>query len=209
MARRWAVAEERGFKITSQEPSRVAVKLAGFLPDGARVWDIGSRSDRNARFFLRLGFSVDAVDVQDYSAFILDLPDELRHKVSFTQGPATGLPMRPGKYNGVLLSRLLHYLTQNEMGLVFERARLALKPGGYLALSFNATPDVELIRRKYGLDSFAHDLSAVVALLERSGFSVLSVERGAAVTMGVSYRVPAETFDLLAVKAPLGRPKKG
>ncbi len=116
-----------------------ALASAGALKPDARVLDIGAGTGRVAIAFARLGFDVVALEPS------LPMLGELRSKapeqrIQLVAGEGARLPFAEGRFDGVVLARILYLMS--DWQAVLQQARDALKPGAHLFHEWgNGHPD--------------------------------------------------------------------
>lgn len=106
--------------------------LMSRLPPKADVLDIGSKSDRTVRFFLDAGFRVTVTtETDDFSQeSFSDLP-QFRTIKRFEELNAIAV------YDAISVSDRLLHVSNHALQSSLDRMWIALKPGGFLFLSFS------------------------------------------------------------------------
>ncbi|HZT25776.1 MAG TPA: class I SAM-dependent methyltransferase [Pseudolabrys sp.] len=100
------------------------VRLSGLGP-GARVLDVGCGSGAFTEVLSRRGFQASGLDI---SSKLIALAKRKFPAIDFYEGDAERLPFDAGRFDGVLLSGLIHHFP-DQRALAAEVFRV-LKPGG-------------------------------------------------------------------------------
>ncbi len=100
------------------------VRLSGLGP-GARVIDVGCGSGAFTEVLSRRGFQASGLDI---SSKLIALAKRKFPAIDFYEGDAERLPFDAGRFDGVLLSGLIHHFP-DQRALAAEVFRV-LKPGG-------------------------------------------------------------------------------
>lgn len=109
-----------------------------YLPDGARIMEIGAGTGRYSHALARAGYQVDAVELVQHNIdqFIANtVPEE---RVTITQGSACDLSAFPDDtYNvTLLLGPLYHLFTEAEKVTALSEAIRVTKPGGVVFAAY-------------------------------------------------------------------------
>ncbi|HEU4658377.1 MAG TPA: methyltransferase domain-containing protein [Capillimicrobium sp.] len=111
-------------------PRLVQAVLAG-LPAGGRVIDVGTGTGALALRLASAGAAVTGVD-GDEAVLALARRKPGAERVSWSTGLATALPLEDASADRVVMSLLLHHLTDADKQRALEEARRVLRPGGRL-----------------------------------------------------------------------------
>lgn len=124
-------AEEFLSDTAGADLSEIQDTFLSLLPEKALILDFGCGSGRDAKYFLKRGYRVEAVDG---SVKMCRATEEL-----------AGIPVRQmrfqelreeKKYDGIWACASVLHLSKDELGDVFQRMSRALKDGGILYASF-------------------------------------------------------------------------
>lgn len=192
----WATAyNKKGFKIETQKPSKIVRWIVKKMPSRSKILDLGCGNGRNAIFLARNNFRVYAVDLVDLH-FISDMGGPLRKRIKFSRRSVVNMRYSKG-YRGIVMARLIPYLSPRELITVFKKTNRSLVKNGLLAISYNARPrKLDLI---YGVKTFNHKISFIKDILTKSGYKIVKYEKGY-ITKYVPHKNPAETYDILCIK---------
>jgi len=125
-----ANAERYAAKSLAADMSQLCDRFAAYLPQGGRILDAGCGSGRDARYFLKKGFRVDAFDLSENMCRIASC--------------VTGLDVRcmdlmdleaRDMYDGIWASASLLHLKEDEIAGFALRAQRALRDHGVFAFS--------------------------------------------------------------------------
>jgi SAM-dependent methyltransferase len=148
---------------------RSVLSIAGDLPTGSQVIDVGAGDGRNAALFRRRGCEVTAVDPFSEAVIPGDVVREYAETVTLPSGSA----------DLVLLWHVLEHLDNPES--VLRRMRTAVRPGGTLVLS---VPRLDSLQGRIGGDRWFHQdvprhrlhytKAGALQLLQRTGFAPMA-----------------------------------
>lgn len=137
------------------------------LPEGGHILDVGCGSGRDAAAFLKLGFRVTATDP---SKAMVEASSRL------TGQPTLKLAFWDLKFerefDGIWACASLLHVPKVEMNLVLHRLIRALKPGGWIYLSFKHG-DSERVEHGRLFNDYTEDLFRPILALQTS----LTIER--------------------------------
>ncbi|GLW46541.1 methyltransferase [Streptomyces sp. NBRC 14336] len=147
--------------------------LAGQVPPGARILDVGSGTGRpTAAVLAEAGHSVLGVDV---SPVMVDIAARQVPGAEFHHADIRELPLEEGSFDAVCVFFSLLQMSRAEQSALLRRLARALRPGGHLVLA-TVPADVEdleivFMGQPVRATSFAED--AFAALAEEAGLTVL------------------------------------
>jgi 2-polyprenyl-3-methyl-5-hydroxy-6-metoxy-1,4-benzoquinol methylase len=120
------------------------------MPEKSPVLDLGCGGGSAAFAFSINGFDTHAVDIYPDYKKMIDLMDEfiMDASVTFEQNSVADVKLDPQSYGAIVMSNIVHFITQNQVEELMQKAREALKPGGTLYVCGFDTKD-----------SFFHELS--------------------------------------------------
>lgn len=106
-------------------------RFLAFLQKGAYILDFGCGAGRDAKYFLKKGFRVDAVDGSESLCRIASANTgiEVKHML-FSELDADSA------YDGIWACASILHLPKDELADVLPKMQKALKPGGYIYTSF-------------------------------------------------------------------------
>lgn len=188
---------EGKFSIETTQPSQIVMK--GFeklpLPADFRALDLGCGNGRNSVYAAALGGRVDAVDVEAID-FKQNLAPEIQDKITFHKGSVMDFEIQPETYTAIIATRLLQYLSPEEMHILLGRIGRGLTGDGIAMFSYTASGGV-LDRPDMDVPKYQHSIETVKQELEATGLEILGLDQGASVTTHVPYQVPLESYDIL------------
>lgn len=113
------------------EPSSEVVDLAGRLPAGARVLDLGCGAGRHALYLAHRGFRVTAVDISPAAIHRLSSRARTeRVEVDAWTCDASTFPFGE-PFDLIVAHGILHLMHSEPRDALIERIRRATRPGGY------------------------------------------------------------------------------
>ena len=139
------------------------------------ILDVGCAYGIATRAALEAGATVVASDMEQGHLDVLlnETPDELRDKLTTRVGVLPGLAFPNESFEGILCSRLLHFLLPEELRLAMRDMHNWLRPGGrlyivvdtpYTGFWFSTATDYE--RRKAGGEEWPGFIADISELLE-------------------------------------------
>jgi len=149
-------------------------ELAGRLPAGARVLDLGcGNGAKIARVADR--FDVTAVDISEQQ---LRLARVAVPEASFVQADFTELDLRPEELDAVTALYSIVHVPREEQPALFARILGWLKPGGLFLASLSHVGGEDRVDEWLGVDMFfsGFDADTNRRLLREAGFELLADE---------------------------------
>ncbi len=104
-----------------------------FNPDGLKLVDVGCGAGDLARKLAWVGATVLGVEPDSIQAQ-KNAQAESVTNVEFVEAVAAEMPVDDATVDGVIFSLSLHHVPRDDMQASLEKARRALKPGGFLAV---------------------------------------------------------------------------
>lgn len=147
--------------------SQIQNEFSALLPKNAQVLDFGCGSGRDSLAFLRLGFSVDAVDAcAEFCKATEKLTAEFSEsgKIQIQKLDFSELSEKQ-KYDGVWACSSLLHVPKLELPTIFCKIKTALKPNGVFYCSFKHG-DFEGMRNGRYFSDFAE--SELCAFIENA-----------------------------------------
>ncbi len=189
---------EKEFSIETSKPSEIVT--AGFerleLPKNFRALDLGCGNGRNSIYSANLGGIVASVDLANLD-FKERLPDEIKDRISFYEMSVMDFDVKPETYTAVIASRLIQYLNEQELNVLFNRIEKGLTKEGLVMLSYTASggifdkPDIHVPKYKHHIDEIRQTF-------QDNGLEILLLDGKSGVTTHVPYVNQNETYDILA-----------
>ncbi|MDD4995049.1 MAG: class I SAM-dependent methyltransferase [Patescibacteria group bacterium] len=167
---RWRTAYNNGFYVARTTPSLICQDLSYYMELPGHVLDVGAGNGRNSVFFARMGYGVDAVDVVDI------FPSEYKEHglITFTEAEAEKFVFEKEKYLAVVATRFLQYISSDIAKILLENWYMALRPKGYVALSFVVNNSSVQGVKGYDVPYYYHDPEKVIETAEKVGFGVIT-----------------------------------
>lgn len=130
------------------EPHELAVALAGYLREGARVLDLGCGEGQSAAYLARKGLSVTAVDISAVGiGKAAERADSLGTNVKTEVADIREYLERPGTFEAIMCLNVLQFVPADRIRRVIDRIRKKISPGGYAAVASFWTDDPERKKR--------------------------------------------------------------
>ncbi len=116
---------------TFGEPAEELVSLAGSLPSGANVLDIGCGEGRNALYLAEQGFTVTAIDIS--AAGILKLKHFADRKGFWITAEVQDMKhyVFTNKYDLIIAHGSLHLIERENWTFLIQEMKANTNPGGY------------------------------------------------------------------------------
>lgn len=198
---------DKDFSINTQNPSEIVRDAVKMRLIGARnrVLDLGcGKNPRNA-LYLATHFScqVDGIDLE-VPQIPPKTPDFVENKMRFTESSVMDSEFGQEVYDAALLTRLIQYLSSQELSVLLHRVSASLKPQGVIALSYTAAGGILNRKAAYEIETFSHPLEDVQSTLQTAGFTIVTINQGKLQSTHVPHSgEPALTYNILAQKTPL------
>jgi SAM-dependent methyltransferase len=191
----WEGAYADGFFIIRNTPSLVCQELSYYMDLPGKVLDVGSGSGRNTMFFARMGYEVDAVDLVD----VFPKASREHGLVKFYNKSIDELDLKEDYYLAIVATRFIHHLSHKTVQELMEKWYRAIRPGGYLALSFAFFADPF---KKANLPFTRHKPEKILQLGQNLGFSILIKKDINKVPTGInrSRKKLGDSFEVIFVK---------
>lgn len=168
-------AEEFIKHTQNADMSQIQNTFSALLPKNAQILDLGCGSGRDSLAFLRLGFSVDAVDAcAEFCEATEKLTAEFSEsgKIRIRKLDFSEISEKQ-KYDGVWACSSLLHVPKLELPAIFCKIKTALKANGVFYCSFKRG-DFEGIRNgRYFSDFFENELCSLIQ--NSSGFHKIKV----------------------------------
>jgi len=174
MTNNWETAYNQGFLVDTYNPSNVIILVQKILPTSGRVLDIGCGNGRNAIYFAKRGFVVDAIDIVDLE-FTKNLSEDIVKKINFQKISCLNFTYDQ-VYDIIVMARLIQYLTSSELELLFEKITSSLKKDGLILLSYAATGNK--VSEIYCVKKYHYSLSLVLDLAKRYNLNPINIKEG-------------------------------
>src|SRR3989344_8102600 len=166
-----AMADKYAKKLNDYAPLPEREKFISFLPNHARILDVGCGPGRDCEYFIKQGFEVVGVDLSDK---LLDIAKQRVPQASFYKQDLRSLDFSPSFFHGIWACASLHHLKRTEAPQVLQIFFQLLKPDGTLFI---------LVKEGQGEADITESLSSglsrhfvyfmleeLTGLLEKAGF---------------------------------------
>lgn len=191
------VYNEKKFSIKTNEPSLLVSEVVSFLELKSRVLDLGCGGGRNSIFLAKRGHQVDAIDVADLE-FMKNIPEEIKKRINFYKESVLR-EFKPDSYNLVIATRLLQYLSPNEVKLLIALVAPSIIGGGKLLISYNTAGGI-FNKNDIEVEKYSHPIDYIETILKENAFKKIDIRQGGNMSMYVPYEGPIKTFDIIAIK---------
>ncbi len=204
MGKEWEEAyRAREFVITTANPSGIVT--VGFgricLTVDFRVLDLGCGNGRNSIYAATLGGQIEAVDLVDLG-FKEETPEEIGNRIIFYHMPVMDFGIIPNKYTAIIATRLIQYLPESEVDILFARIKDGLTNEGLAMISYTASGGI-FDRPDIDVPKFRHTIGEIRQTFRNNGLEIVSLEGKSGVATHVPYANPNETYEIL-VKREMG-----
>lgn len=152
---------EREHQDLKDTPNTSAVSIAGYIPEGGTVLEIGAGDGRDARYFIKekkcqviaVDFSENAIN-QTIEA---SKKDGTFEKLKTILADTRDLEAPPVDSLDMFYARSSLHLSDNDLYLLFEKIVPALKIGGYIFIEGKTTKDLKISRSTLVDDNLLED----------------------------------------------------
>lgn len=194
----WETAyKKKLFFIDTIDPSVVVKSNSNLFHADDNVLDIGCGNGRNAMYLATLGCMVDAFDIVDLSWF-KKLKPQLKKKINFTKQDINQFSWKKNYYDKIILTRVIQYLSPNEIQSLFYKISDSLKNNGILLLSYSVRGGIQN-HKEIKVPKFSHSIKFIKDLLEKL-FTEIRISRGSSVSVHVNFKDNIESYDIAAFK---------
>lgn len=189
----WQELYAHGFSVEKETPSRVVVRGFALIDEPGVILDIGAGKGRNSAYAAQRKHTVHAIDLVDtqITRRYPDLPIQyLPQSIDTFHFPRSF-------YTGVILTRVLHYLSPHVAEKVLEESSLSMKSGGIFMLNYNFRGGV------LGNDCtphFIHDPLEVQTLLECNHLDIVETQQVAGISPTAFGNHPLLGLEVIARK---------
>jgi len=144
-------------------------RFAGFLPERARILELGCGPGVPSTRQLARRFQVTGIDISPEQ---LELARRNVPEAAFLEADMAELRLAPGSFDGVVALYSILHLPREEHGPLFERIAGWLVPGGFMLVTLGAVDDPGSIEQWLGVPMFfsSHDPEANRSLIADAGF---------------------------------------
>lgn len=197
-ATEWALAYHKdGFAIDTLEPSNVVKIGLKNIPVSSAILDLGSGNGRNSIFAASLGHIVDSIDVENLN--FLDTTDQkLKERINFYQKDIFEFDFKKNYYDGIIICRLIQYLTMPQFQLLIGKCTSSLKKDGPLMISYISKYHTYSKETK-NVKKFEHPAETVKSLLNLN-YDLIHFENKPCLATHVPSSISIESCEIVAKK---------
>jgi SAM-dependent methyltransferase len=190
------------FSIETDKPSEIVRKGLRELQlsPNFRALDLGCGNGRNSIYAAQLEGLVDSVDLVDLGSFE-NLNPSLKNKISFYEQSVVDFDIVPNSYSAIIATRLIQYINPSELSILISNIEGGLISNGILIINYTSSGGV-FTQPEINVPKYQHSIATVSHLLKTSGLKITSLYEGEKTSTHVPYRVPVNTYNILAKKPP-------
>lgn len=101
-------------------------------PNGQAL-DLGCGAGKDSRYMVSKGFFATAVDLNDVTQYLADIPDD---KINIVTSSFLDFNFKPEAYDFINAQWSLPFVSKNEFGNLMNKIKVSLKPGGIFTGQF-------------------------------------------------------------------------
>jgi len=192
------IYDSGAFEMKTREPSLVVREALTKGTKNQRILDLGCGNGRNSIYAASLGYLVDAVD-EVCLDFLGEVNPETLERINFHNASVMDFRIDQRAYVGVIMTRLIQYLSLEEVRRIFDSSSKSMSGGEILMLNYTASGG-SLDKQEINVRKFCHNVNEIVELLENSSLDVFSLKKGSSKSTHTNYDLPVESYDVLARK---------
>jgi|GEM_PF-1200396 cyclopropane fatty-acyl-phospholipid synthase-like methyltransferase len=186
---------DKKFEIKTLAPSILTSQYAEKLQPGDQVLDIGCGNGRNAIFLAEQRCRVECFDVMDLKWWER-LPDALQARIDFKKSDILEYSYKASHYRAIVVTRVIQYLSPEELFFLFQKVKAGLKPDGFLLLSYNTRGGI-FNRKEIDVPTYSYPIGQIERQLKEI-FGEVIVTEGSTTSKHVNYSDNILTFDIYA-----------
>lgn len=189
------LSRNNSFNMTTGVPSRV---LEGIKKDWGYALDLWCGKFRNSIFLATQWYKVIAVDVADLSSTYQLIPKEIRKNIKYILQDLDTYRIE-GVFDVIVAARLFQYLSYTTVMTMIADAYTSLKKLWKLYISLNTEGGI-FNQNQIDVPKYKHSIKRLVSDIQKIGFSIELLEKGAPVNSWVNYQDAIVSYDIICVK---------
>jgi predicted TPR repeat methyltransferase len=168
----WSRYWRRGFKVLNTGPSTVVESALEKSEDSSNknALDLGCGELRNSIFLASNGYSVDAIDIKRPALLL-----RLNKRIRFKKRDISRLSLPSEKYGLVVCTRVMQYLSPDDLEKILGQISKSLDSKGILCLNY--TVDGGLVGRDDSpVKTYSHKVTEVKRFIREQGLRLVQLE---------------------------------
>ncbi len=195
----WTDAYKEGFEVGLERPSTAVRAGRESLTGISRILDIGCGKGRNSIYAATFGHAVDAVDIEDLD-FLKGVDPKVSDRIIFYQDSMFHFPIELGAYKGIILTRIIQYVSPDDLPDLISACVLGLEKDGLLMMCYTSSGG--LPQERLSVPRWEHSLDFVTDMLFGYGMELTFYQPGPTTTSCPGPKYPVKSHDMVATKKP-------
>lgn len=189
---------EKWLWLKTKVPSIICSKLLHFVPHWWKILDIACWNWRNSVFLANMWFNIDCFDLVDLN-FLDDVNTNYIDNINFKVSDIENYNYKKNYYDAVIMIRLLHFLSKDELNFIFKQLSESIKVWWYVALVYTYKWWL-LDKDDIKVDKYSYRIDVINRFLNKYWFEIIYKNKYIWNTTYVWYNLPVQTFDIIAQK---------